>query len=215
MSHYSGFSSASRVEIERLNQINEEMASRNAAEMAPQKAQLDTQEARLATMQALLVANGLFQSVNEPLQGTSAQALAQDRVQAQTQARALPVFRPSQTFPASQQITSNAANSLNPSRKRHSSQQLERAAKIAVGITHDRYEFLSQANSNPDKTMKPGSVASTPRAQILTSATTSGSNMVNNQRPRPQDAPLNNQIKGDFALNNDKAMGKKLRSRLN
>ncbi len=61
MSHYSDFSSTSRLEIERLNQINEQMASKNAAKTAAQKAQLEAQEARLATMQALLVANGLIQ----------------------------------------------------------------------------------------------------------------------------------------------------------
>jgi hypothetical protein len=59
MSHYSGFSSASRLEIERLNQVNEQMASKNAAYMAAQKVQLKAQEAQLTSMQALLVANGL------------------------------------------------------------------------------------------------------------------------------------------------------------
>ena len=203
MSHYSGFSSASRLEIERLNQVNAQMAIKNAAEMAAQKAQLVAQEARLASMQEMLVANGLLQlgREHEPVQGTSAQALARDRAQAR------PLFCPPKTLPCSQPITSNEVNSLTPSRKRHSSQQLERAAKVAGGITRNRFEILSQANSYQDRTMKPGSVVSTPRAQAMTPAPVPGLAIAANQKPRSDgDASLNNQIKGVFALNNDRAM---------
>ena len=52
MSHHSGFSSASRMEIERLNQVSAATAAVSAAEMA-------AKDKKLAALEALLVANGL------------------------------------------------------------------------------------------------------------------------------------------------------------
>ncbi len=83
-------------------------------------------------MQAMLVSNGLLQleSEQEPIQGTSRQALARDRAQASLLVQP-PLVRPPQALPCSQPEMGNAAIGITPSRKRHSSQQLERATKVA------------------------------------------------------------------------------------
>jgi hypothetical protein len=170
MSHYSGFSSASRLEIERLNQVNAQLAAENAAEMAAQKALLVAQEARLASMQAMLVSNGLlqFEREQEPIQGTSAQALAQDRAKASVLVHP-PQVRQPQALSCSQPAMVSEENGTTPSRKRHSSQQLERAAKVAgfgrevnTGANQNKYEVLKHARSYHDRSMKPPSVLSTP-----------------------------------------------------
>ncbi len=72
MSHHSGFSSASRMEIERLNQE----AAKSAADMA-------AKDERLAAMEAMLAANGLLNQQPVP-----AQAHIQNQARAQTQAQA-------------------------------------------------------------------------------------------------------------------------------
>ena len=76
-----------------------------AAENALQRVQMEQ-------MRAMLVANGLNTPGNEPVQGTSAQALAN-------------------SYPFSQPNLTPSVKLNTPSRKRHSSQQLERSAKDA------------------------------------------------------------------------------------
>ena len=138
MSHYSGFSSASRIEIEKLNEEKANIEAKMAAEMAEK-------DKKLAALQALLVASGLVGVNMEPGQGTSAQAQEQE----QTRERQLIGG-----------VNTNMDVTITPSRKRHSSQQLERVAKVAGGV--NRFEVLTQAASYPDETMRPGSVVSTP-----------------------------------------------------
>ncbi len=58
MSHHSGFSSASRMEIDRLNLEAAKTAAENAAK-----------DARIAAMEAMLAANGLLNK--QPTPGTS------------------------------------------------------------------------------------------------------------------------------------------------
>ena len=125
MSHYSGFSSASRMEIERLNEEKANFAIKTAAEMAEK-------DRKLEALQAMLVANGLVGVDLEPIPGTSTQALG---------------------------TTNETIATITPSRKRHSSQQLERSSKWVGGA--NRFEVLTQDASYPDKTMKPGSMVST------------------------------------------------------
>jgi hypothetical protein len=60
MSNHSGFSSASMMEIERLNNENKKMAAKNAAEMATQSAQMSAQNAQMQVMQSILAANGII-----------------------------------------------------------------------------------------------------------------------------------------------------------
>ncbi len=60
---------------------------------------------------------------------------------------------------------SNEANGTTPSRKIHSSQELERAAKVAgfgraVKTGKNHFDLLTQAESYPDKTMRPGFICS-------------------------------------------------------
>ena len=59
MSQHSGFSSASRMEIERLNEEKAIIAAKNAAEMAEKDKQL-------ASLQSLLAANGLIEMGIKP-----------------------------------------------------------------------------------------------------------------------------------------------------
>jgi hypothetical protein len=141
MSHYSGFSSASRLEIERLNQVHAQLAADNAAEMAAQKSLLVAQEARLASMQAMLVSNGLLK---EPIQGTSAQALAHDQAQA-----SLFRVRPPQAEVGNEFIGDTPQNNSTPGRKRHSSQQLQGAAKDirVMANSSNRFELLNHPSS--------------------------------------------------------------------
>jgi hypothetical protein len=70
-----------------LNQVNAQIATKNALEIAVQKTHLAVQEARLVFMQVLLMANGLLHLEQEPVQGTSTQALARDQIQVQAQAQ--------------------------------------------------------------------------------------------------------------------------------
>ncbi len=125
------------------------MASKNAADMAAQKAQLEAQKARLTSMQALLVANGLLQLEHEPMQGTSAQALAHDQIQGQAQS---PTMDQAQTHTHAQGNVTNT-----PTRKRHSSQQIGGLAndtRITKGSNRNRFEVLTQSGSYPDRSMK-------------------------------------------------------------
>jgi hypothetical protein len=121
-------------------------------------------------MQAMLVSNGLLQleREQEPIQGTSAQALAQDRAKASVLVHP-PQVRQPQALSSSQPAMVSEENGTTPSRKRHSSQQLERAAKVAgfgrevnTGASQNNYKVLKHARSYHDKSMKPPSVLSTP-----------------------------------------------------
>ena len=101
MSNYSSFSTASRLELAKKDQEAKVMAAENAL-----------QKVQMEQMRAMLVANGLNTPGNEPVQGTSAQALAN-------------------SYPFSQPNLTPSVKLNTPSRKRHSSQQLERSAKDA------------------------------------------------------------------------------------
>ena len=47
------------------------------------------------------------------------------------------------------------------------SQQLERAAKVTGGAIKNRFEILAQAESYPDRAMRPGSVVSDTVTQLM------------------------------------------------
>ena len=98
MSHHSGFSSASRMEIERLNQE----AAKSAADMA-------AKDERLAAMEAMLAANGLLNQ--QPVQALSH---IQNQAGAQTQAQARSnnvLITPSRKRHSSQQLGGNTKGS--------------------------------------------------------------------------------------------------------
>ena len=134
MSHHSGYSSASRMEIERLNNENEKMAARNAAEMAAQRAQMEA-------MQAILVANGLI-----PNPGLSVPQPAQPTV---------PVFNPSQPPPG---IT--PSRKRHSSQQLGRQPKDSRVSELTQ--TQNRFDLLSQPSSYQDKSMQSGSMVSTP-----------------------------------------------------
>ena len=115
MSDYSGYSSASRLELAQKDKAMKNMA------------------AQMASMHAILVANGLVSN-------TATGALSQ---------------------PSASSFTTST-NLDTPSRKRHLSQQLAPKAKdIRVAGTSglNRFEVLTQAESYSDQSMKPDSVS--------------------------------------------------------
>ena len=137
MSNYSGFSSASRLQIERMSE-------------------------QMEAMQALLVANGIAPPevpTVPPVPSPSSSSTATVTATANTIKPVPPSSFESQPVPPN-------ANLVTPSRKRHSSQQLVGAAKdIRVGEQEgrfrNRFEVLTQADSYMDKSMRPGSISST------------------------------------------------------
>ena len=163
MSHHSGFSSASRLAIDRLNQ--------EAAE----------KDKRLAAMEAMLAANGLL--VQQPH---------------------LSAYRSHSQAPMAMPLTDT------PSRKRHLSQQPERAAKIhgfSNGtVERNRFELLTQ-ESYPDTSTRPGSEAQHANVQLPRSAWLTGQT-----QPARQGQSLDlqrtqrGQLKGTFNVNNEKEM---------
>ena len=145
MSHHSGFSSASRMEIDRLNRENERLAALNAAEMAAQKVQLAAQNDKMEALQAILVANGLLCVPNQLQPATN----AANTQCTSTQARALDQAR-DKLFQASTTSAQNGGINT-PSRKRHPSQQLERVAKVNESNMGNRFDVLARADSYPDQ----------------------------------------------------------------
>ena len=137
MSNYSGFSSASRLQIERMSE-------------------------QMEAMQALLVANGIAPPevpTVPPVPTPSSSSTATVTATANTIKPVPPSSFESQPVPPN-------ANLVTPSRKRHLSQQLVGAAKdIRVGEQEgrfrNRFEVLTQADSYMDKSMRPGSISST------------------------------------------------------
>ena len=228
MSHHSGFSSASRMEIDRLNKESEEKDRRAAiaaAEMSAQRAQLTAQNEQMKAMQAILAANGLIPVQNKAnVQGTSAQARATDQANAIKSAVGQP-----QPHPRAHQSHSQAPVATlltdTPSRKRNLSQQQERAAKIhggsRGGVARNRFEILTQAESYPDTSMRPGSVLSGP-ANRAVRTTPSYANKVGQMKAtgpatHPQaavnhtDGPIEDlEIEGIFSINNEGAMRKEI-----
>ena len=141
MSHYSGYSSASRLELAKKDKEMTAMAT------------------QMANMQAILEANGLIPAL-APVEKMSVEKTVDQTVDQSVRGQPR-----AQTGACSQQAKAQGIN-LTPSRKRHSSQQLERVAKIAGGANRNRFEILNQADSYPDRSMKPGSVISTPGTSL-------------------------------------------------
>lgn len=164
-------------------------------------------------------------NVNDPnYQGTSVQARAFDQAQARDQHKAGHV--PSHSQPQAYYQTNM------PSRKRHPSQQLERAAKITGGAIKNRFEILTQAESYPDRTMRPGSVVSDSMTQTarsaptyaskvgLTRTTKAGGLAPSVTQTRPDALPISQnqmgcqdedlEIEGIFSITNEGAMRKEI-----
>ena len=143
MSHYSGYSSASRMELAKKDK-----------EMAKKDQEMLAMATQMSNMQAILEANGLVPAqVPVSAQPASVDQTANLSVSGRSWSQI-------QTPIQAQGI------SLTPSRKRHSSQQLERVAKVAGGANRNRFEILTQADSYPDRSMRPGSVVSIPGGSI-------------------------------------------------
>ena len=123
MSHHSGFSSASRMEIERLNQEAVKSAAENAAK-----------DERIAAMEAMLAANGLLHQQSGP---TQAQLPKQTKAHAQGQARTQIQARQNSTL-------------VTPSRKRHSSQQLGGNTK-GSRFSNNPFDLLNEPDSFMDQ----------------------------------------------------------------
>ena len=142
---------------------------------------LEQMSAQMANMQALLVANGIVVPPNY--------VAPQTQTQTCTRGQAL-------TQPVTQ-----AQSGVTPSRKRPLSQQLEGAAKGSkiMAVSSNRFDVLTQSNSYPDKTMRPGSVSSV-RA---TSAESSSSMDFQEEVPALTETVLPNQIDPLFGVNND------------
>ena len=197
MSDYSGYSTASKLEIARINKENADMA----AHMATQDAQMATQKAQLESLQAMLVANGLLESSAKPFPEVLTPP---------------PPHRYDVTQPPP------GTTRPTPSRKRHSSQQLGGPTKdIRVGFqSHNRFEVLASTLSYPDKSMKPNSVASTPIAFKPTPLPIQVQAEIHHQRKSPQRTQVGRkseiqsagshtrpkQLRGAFGIANEKAM---------
>ena len=233
MSHHSGFSSASRVEIDRLNKESEEKDRRAelaATEMAAQRAQLTAQNEQMKALHAILAANGLIPVQNIPVQNkaqcTSAQARAFDQAQAQAQAR--PHARePDHHRPGTSHSQPHPKNlTVTPARKRHLSDQPERVAKITGAVGKNRFEILTQAESYPDRTMRPGSVTSDKARPAPTYASKVGRSRANKtsglaaagkatenpevRRDQANGSEENLEIEGIFSITNEGAMRKEI-----
>jgi hypothetical protein len=144
------------MEIDRLNEEKANLAIKTAAEMAEK-------DKKLAALQAMLVASGLVGVDMEPIPGTSSFSTT-TAIANKSHVRYLPQSQP---------VPSNLSV-VTPSRKRHSSQQLVRAAKDSRvgdvdGRLRNRFDILTQADSYPDKSMRPCSISST-RGVISTGA---------------------------------------------
>jgi hypothetical protein len=136
------------MEIDRLNEEKANLAIKTAAEMAEK-------DKKLAALQAMLVASGLVGVDMEPIPGTSSFSTTT----AITNKSHVPYLPQSQPVPSNSSV-------VTPSRKRHSSQQLVRAAKDSRvgdvdGRLRNRFDILTQADSYPDKSMRPCSISST------------------------------------------------------
>ena len=185
MSNYSGYSTASKLAIARIEQekaVIEHEKVEMAAKMAAQDAQMAAQKAQLDALQAMLVANGMV-SAKGPVPSTSGMAKSSFRNPA-------PVTTTS-TQPAQH-------NGGTPGRKRHSSQQLGGASKdsrmLGEGI-RNRFEVLTQADSYPDRSMRPGSVTSTSTpalpAKNWQNKPRTGNAWQAKKPPKPQPQPVN------------------------
>ena len=143
---------------------------------------LEQMSAQMANMQALLVANGIVVPPNM-VANTDHHALTQSTAQ-------------SQPLPALPGGT--------PSRKRHLSQQqqserMAKGSKIMTGGAN-RFEILTQSNSYPDKSMRPGSVSSAPGTSARSLVTSMD---VQDDIPALIEAVLPNQVDPLFGVNND------------
>ncbi len=141
MSDYSGYSSASRMEIERLrailvsNGINDDPIQGTSAQARIQD------EAQVQT-----------------------RAQHRPSTQPSTQTQGLHHNHVSHSQPQPQSIQTNQTN-RHGTRKRHSSNQLEgnsKGCRTNNGESINRFNILSHASSYPDQSMKPSSIPSTP-----------------------------------------------------
>jgi hypothetical protein len=163
MSHYSGFSSASRLEIDRINKEKERLL------LDQEKTKRENEELRRQLQAA------------QCKPGTSAQALGHDHGR----------FEQGKVVPS---VVENV--NLTPSRKRHSSQQLQHRAKSGC----NRFEVLSQPVSYTDRSMRPDSVSSLPA-------------FVSTQDEDPVSRPQQHNtghVQAVFNITNDKAMRQEL-----
>ena len=120
MSNYSSFSSASRMEIDRLNEVAAIKDARAAAEAEKTAAEMAEKDKKLAALQAMLMASGIL----------GATAVSEPR-------GPLSVKR------------SDCQNTNTPSRKRHSSQQLGGIPKDSR-FSINRFEVLMDAEMDRD-----------------------------------------------------------------
>ncbi len=120
MSNYSSFSSASRMKIERLNEVAVIKDARIAAEAEKTVAEMTEKDKKLAALQAMLMASGILgvAAVSEP-------------------GGPLSVKR------------SDCQTTNTPSRKRHSSQQLGGIPKDSR-FSINRFEVLMDAELDQD-----------------------------------------------------------------
>ena len=183
MSDYSGYSSASRMEIERLR----------------------------AVLVANGISDGPIQGTSAQAQAQD-QAQARVRTQAghqpSTQTQGPRNNQVSHSQPQPQSVKINQA--IHGTRKRHSSNQLggnSKGCRINDGETINRFNILTHSSSYPDKSMKPSSIPSTPGGYCDTYAKKTGmSHNARIQGDQPQSTSNGAHTNADFQdviYNND------------
>ena len=147
MSNYSGFSTASRLALARMDkEVNAMAADRERMRIDQERTRLENEELR----RQLQVAQ------NTP--GTSAQAMARDKAHELALAH---VHGPK----SHSQAQFRPAHGQTTGRKRHNSDQLQGTAKAPKDGRNEyqnRFEVLTQSKSYPEKSMRPESVLTTP-----------------------------------------------------
>jgi hypothetical protein len=149
MSNYSGFSTALRLALARMDkEVSAMAADRERMRIDQERTRLGNEELR----------RQLQAAQSKP--GTSAQAWALDWAQVQAQARAHgPLSQ------AHSQSQPQPALLPTPGRKRHNSEQLQGAAKAhkdGKNVNRNCFKVLTQSKSYPEKYMRPDSVVTTP-----------------------------------------------------
>ena len=170
-------------ESERKDRIAAQIAAKTAAEMADQKAQIAAQNEKMEALQAVLVANGLLP--NHSKQQTQTNQSYTRCTSAQARAG-----------------MSDLTPSGTPSRKRHLSQQPERAAKVTGSIIGNRFESLANANKHDqrDGLTQPLSAWRAGQAQQAQQAQSHVHHDQDAQRYQ------RGQLRGTFNVNNEKEM---------
>ena len=145
MSDYSGYSSASRMEIERLQAI---LVSNGINDGPIQGTSAQAQIQDEAQVQARVQTGAQHRPSTQP--STQTQGLHHNHV--------------SHSQPQPQSIQTNQTN-RHGTRKRHSSNQLEgnsKGCRTNNGESINRFNILTHASSYPDQSMKTSSIPSTP-----------------------------------------------------